>query len=625
MTNPTLITTPFAENGDKNIIPESVGAEPQNATMQAGFPPITQQKISEGGIPPERNDFNGILNLYGQHIVHLNKGLPYEFDQAFANAIGGYPLNARLMLDNGDIVQSTISNNVNNPNSDMSGWKRDGSYSYTVDDFGAKGDGVTDDSAAFQAYIDSPSTPKNVYLGQRRAVYCIKKTVDFKGRGLVGNGFGAQSEADYSLSSIKVPADFVGADVFINVKSTIKNLNLVQEVSTDLVNGINFDPYNISIDNVNIKGFGLQAYAKVACVAMRITNFTSIEAKKFAIQIQDKVTAQSTTAYFRNCSFQWGEGAIDFADNGQCYGSNFENIIIEYMRTGITGGLFSKCSFDNIWAEQTIDHVSRPWLQNSTPQQMIDNTIGIVKLQGDWTNPYLPVGLAPANNSGGVIIDDSLIGIQNSTGNGIVFNVNGIKTRHNNYAENRDLVIQTQPIANESGYRTALRINSQTGEFYLGNISETDYTPFVKKRVVGKTKDSIAPYYAYDELSPLGYVLEAYNPSTGTSGKFQAPMFITWDSGRENPNVAGWLLSKISTGVFSLTRTAGNNIELLNPNLLISGIFSSQSIVSRVQAIEAYAGSWVDYRAASGFTISFSNLSGVLTDPDRFTIAFTMR
>ncbi|AYP68982.1 hypothetical protein [Acinetobacter phage vB_AbaM_IME284] len=124
MTNPTLITTPFAENGDKNIIPESVGANPQNATMQAGFPPITQQKISEGGIPPERNDFNGILNLYGQHIVHLNKGLPYEFDQSFANAIGGYPLNSRLMLSNGDIVQSTIANNVNNPNSDMTGWSK---------------------------------------------------------------------------------------------------------------------------------------------------------------------------------------------------------------------------------------------------------------------------------------------------------------------------------------------------------------------------------------------------------------------------------------------------------------------------------------------------------------------
>lgn len=136
MTNPTLITTPFAENGDKNIIPESVGTEPQNATMQAGFPPITQQKISEGGIPPERNDFNGIFNLYGQHIVHLNKGLPYEFDQSFADAIGGYPLNARLMLDNGDIVKSTVPNNVTNPNLDMAGWVKINSASQIFDQEG---------------------------------------------------------------------------------------------------------------------------------------------------------------------------------------------------------------------------------------------------------------------------------------------------------------------------------------------------------------------------------------------------------------------------------------------------------------------------------------------------------
>uniref|UniRef100_A0AAU8KUW4 Tail protein n=2 Tax=unclassified bacterial viruses TaxID=12333 RepID=A0AAU8KUW4_9VIRU len=123
MTNPTLITTPFAENGDKNIIPESVGAEPQNATMQAGFPPITQQKISEGGIPPERNDFNGMFNLVTQHLVHLNNGMSYEFDQEHADKIGGYPLNARLMLDNGDIVKSTVANNTANPNVDMTGWE----------------------------------------------------------------------------------------------------------------------------------------------------------------------------------------------------------------------------------------------------------------------------------------------------------------------------------------------------------------------------------------------------------------------------------------------------------------------------------------------------------------------
>lgn len=35
---------------------------------------------------------------------------------------GGYAINARVMLDNGDIVRNTVANNTNNPNSDMTGW-----------------------------------------------------------------------------------------------------------------------------------------------------------------------------------------------------------------------------------------------------------------------------------------------------------------------------------------------------------------------------------------------------------------------------------------------------------------------------------------------------------------------
>lgn len=33
-----------------------------------------------------------------------------------------YPKNARIMLDNGDIVRSTVANNTSNPNNDMAGW-----------------------------------------------------------------------------------------------------------------------------------------------------------------------------------------------------------------------------------------------------------------------------------------------------------------------------------------------------------------------------------------------------------------------------------------------------------------------------------------------------------------------
>lgn len=233
MTNPTLITTPFAENGDKNSIPETNTDpnKPQLASMQAGFPPITQQKISDGGIPPERNDFNGILNLYGQHIVHLNKGLPYEFDQAFANSIGGYPLNARLMLSNGDIVQSTVANNTANPNIDMTGWVKVNAASQIFDEdgnsqqekndlfsqktiyltpeqFGAKGDGIADDTQAIKDCIDflliNPEQSRK-YAIRGYGDYAISSSL------LVVNfGFGV----DIYLRSIRAHASFPSPTAF---------------------------------------------------------------------------------------------------------------------------------------------------------------------------------------------------------------------------------------------------------------------------------------------------------------------------------------------------------------------------------------------------------------------------
>lgn len=217
MTNPTLITTPFAENGDKNIIPESVGANPQNATMQAGFPPITQQKISEGGIPPERNDFNGILNLYGQHIVHINKGLPYEFDQDFANKIGGYPLNARLMLNNGDIVQSTVANNVNNPNSDMTGWVKVNAASQIVDESGLSQQELNNgiDSANKLRMISAPKGTR-VYLnsineGQGEGGGFFVAT---QKSGLIDNGGTIFSSPDPLIFWVRVDYDYVTPEMF---------------------------------------------------------------------------------------------------------------------------------------------------------------------------------------------------------------------------------------------------------------------------------------------------------------------------------------------------------------------------------------------------------------------------
>ena len=46
---------------------------------------------------------------------------------------GGYLLNARVMLANGDIVKSTVPNNTVNPNVDMTDWVKTNDASQIFD------------------------------------------------------------------------------------------------------------------------------------------------------------------------------------------------------------------------------------------------------------------------------------------------------------------------------------------------------------------------------------------------------------------------------------------------------------------------------------------------------------
>ena len=62
-TYPTqFFSQPFANDGDKTIIGDSAVTKGR-ATLPEGFPPITATSIKQGGIAPNRLDFNGILYM----------------------------------------------------------------------------------------------------------------------------------------------------------------------------------------------------------------------------------------------------------------------------------------------------------------------------------------------------------------------------------------------------------------------------------------------------------------------------------------------------------------------------------------------------------------------------------
>lgn len=118
LTTPPTLVKPFANEGDKNTIPTDATGT-QAASLEEGFPAITATPINEGGIPPEREDFNGLGYLTTSQYFYLQMGGKFTFNPTVSAAIGGYPEKAVLQYTDPNTgqsyeVTSLIPNNTYN-------------------------------------------------------------------------------------------------------------------------------------------------------------------------------------------------------------------------------------------------------------------------------------------------------------------------------------------------------------------------------------------------------------------------------------------------------------------------------------------------------------------------------
>ncbi len=124
---------PFGVNGNRNPIGATTPAGDNSASYDVGFPPITMILKSAGGLPPKGQDMNEILYELSALARWGSTGAINRFDPSFASAIGGYPQDAQVLSNDGNIIwRSLVDNNANNPNSNSSGWVATPSNPYPV-------------------------------------------------------------------------------------------------------------------------------------------------------------------------------------------------------------------------------------------------------------------------------------------------------------------------------------------------------------------------------------------------------------------------------------------------------------------------------------------------------------
>ena len=91
MSEPTKIPVPFANEGDRNDIPES-DADTGYATWSEGFGAINSVALQNGGVAPKRLDFNGIFYMISAAVVWLQQGGVYEYDSEISYEAGNVVL-----------------------------------------------------------------------------------------------------------------------------------------------------------------------------------------------------------------------------------------------------------------------------------------------------------------------------------------------------------------------------------------------------------------------------------------------------------------------------------------------------------------------------------------------------
>ena len=118
-----FLATAIAAEGDKTVPPvDSQTAGTGRLSQEKGWTEVNAQAISEGGIPPKREDFNGVLFLLSQFLIWFQQGGIMEYSTSLdyepTNEVFSAGVKYRCLIANGPNTEKGLVS----PGSDKSVW-----------------------------------------------------------------------------------------------------------------------------------------------------------------------------------------------------------------------------------------------------------------------------------------------------------------------------------------------------------------------------------------------------------------------------------------------------------------------------------------------------------------------
>ena len=94
ITEPQKWAATLGASADVNAIPETTPSGSGRASFSGLFPPVTQLPLDQGGIAPERGDFNALFKYLGEYLFYLMQGGMFSYSTDYDYTAGNLVMHA---------------------------------------------------------------------------------------------------------------------------------------------------------------------------------------------------------------------------------------------------------------------------------------------------------------------------------------------------------------------------------------------------------------------------------------------------------------------------------------------------------------------------------------------------